>query len=35
MKEFKAKTLIDASPAQIFQLYSDVKGWKNWDAEVE
>lgn len=35
MNKFEAKTLIDASPTQIFQIYSDVAGWKNWDPEVE
>lgn len=32
---FEAKILINASPACIFRLYSDVEGWKNWDPEVE
>jgi Polyketide cyclase / dehydrase and lipid transport len=35
MKTFEAKILINASPAGIFRLYSDVEGWKNWDPEVE
>ena len=35
MRSFEAGTRIDASPADVWALLSDVGGWRDWDSGVD
>ena len=35
MRSFEAGTRINASPAEVWELLEDVRGWRDWDSGVD